>query len=178
MQLESDIESPRLTVRSLDQTADLGPYSQWLEDPEVTRYLEVRFERFTADRLRRHIEDARSNPDVLLLGLFLRENGRHIGNIKLGSINRRHGRADMGILIGAKDQWGRGLATEAIDHVSRYAFRSLGLRCLEAGFYEPHRTSQAAFAKAGFREVARIPEYWAFEGRRVAQIIMQRTHEP
>src|SRR5207247_2890820 len=68
----------------------------------------------------------------LILAICLRESQRHIGNITLNSILWVHGSAELSIMIGAKDLWGKGLGKEAISAVSQHAFHSMGLRRLWA----------------------------------------------
>ena len=86
-----------------------GPYAAWMADEDVTRYLEVRFAPPDAAALELFIKRMNDSTDNLLLGLFLSADpGRHIGNIKLGSIDSRHAIAAIGVLIGAKDYSGQG----------------------------------------------------------------------
>ncbi|MBY0431841.1 MAG: GNAT family N-acetyltransferase [Rhodospirillales bacterium] len=94
------------------------------------------------------------------------DDGRHVGNIKLGPINRHHRRGDIGLLIGERDQWGRGLAAEAIAAMTAYAFAELGLNKVVAGCYAANEGSRRAFLKAGFAEVARRPRprHWLSDG--------------
>jgi RimJ/RimL family protein N-acetyltransferase len=121
-----------------------------MNDPEVTRFLESRFASHTPGSLRRFISDAELAADVYLFAIELLDGRRHIGNIKLGPVERHHGRADIGLLIGAKDCWGRGYATEAIETVTGWAFAELGLRKVTAGAYAPNEGSIRAFERAGY----------------------------
>ena len=56
--------------------------------------------------------------------ICLVEDGRHIGNIKLGPIQWLHRRADLSLFIGDKSCWSLGYASEAIGLVRDWAFRS------------------------------------------------------
>ncbi|MBR4820433.1 GNAT family N-acetyltransferase, partial [bacterium] len=49
---------------------------------------------------------------------------------KIGSINSYHKYADVGFLIGEKDYWGKGIATEAIKLATDFAFNTLGLQTI------------------------------------------------
>ncbi|MDC4205803.1 MAG: GNAT family protein [Candidatus Manganitrophus sp.] len=68
----------------------------------------------------------------------------------MGPIQWIHRLADIGLLIGEKDCWGKGYATEAIQLVSDYAFNVLNLHKVAAGCYGPNEGSARAFQKAGF----------------------------
>ncbi|HJO96484.1 MAG TPA: GNAT family N-acetyltransferase, partial [Rhodospirillales bacterium] len=99
-------------------------------------------------------------------------NGGHIGNIKIGPIESEHRRATVGILIGQRDKWGEGFATEAISGATDYALRHFDVDIVLAGTYDTNLGSIAAFLKAGYVELARIPCYWLCEGRRVAGVML------
>jgi RimJ/RimL family protein N-acetyltransferase len=130
-----------------------GPYLHWFDDPLVTQYLETTG-RQTPVTLAAFINRCNASETDLLLGLFLKENDRHIGNIKLGPIYWRHQRAGIGILIGARESWHQGFAREAIVTIASFAFKDLKLRKLVAGCYAPNSGSRRAFAAAGFHEEA------------------------
>jgi [ribosomal protein S5]-alanine N-acetyltransferase len=84
------------------------------------------------------------------LAIILNDEDRHIGNIKIGPINQIHRFADIGLLIGERDCWGKGYATEALRLVTNYAFKTLNLHKLTAGCYDGNKGSEKAFIKAGF----------------------------
>jgi RimJ/RimL family protein N-acetyltransferase len=162
-----------LILRSLDVHHASGPYSAWVRDADVTRHLEVRFSPPDVAALERFIRAMNESDDNLLLGLFPADDPkRHIGNIKLGPIDRRHACAAIGILIGEKAYWGRGLAGQAVAAVATHAFATLGLERVEAGFYAGNVASQRAFRRAGFVQEGRRVGARSFEGGRTDEIIM------
>lgn len=167
------LETPQLWLRTLDESAATGPYLGWMQDPEILQYLEARFSQHTPESLTSFIQSMNQNPDALLLGMFLKDDGRHVGNIKLGPVSREHLRGDIGLLIGDKTVWGRGLATEAIAALTRYAFGSLHLNRLYAGCYGGNEGSVRAFVKAGWLVEGRLPRYWRLEdGQWVDHILL------
>jgi RimJ/RimL family protein N-acetyltransferase len=98
--------------------------------------------------------------------MFLRNTGRHIGNIKVGPIHPHHQLADVSLLIGAQDCWGHGFATEAIRGTSVYAFEQLGVLKLSASMYAPNEGSMHAFVKAGYQEEGRRRRHYDLNGER------------
>lgn len=125
-------------------------YFRWMNDPEVTQYLESRFYPNSMESLLEYVKGFQGNKDNIFLAIVLKENHKHIGNIKMGPINWFHRLADIGIMIGEKDCWGKGYATEAISLLAEHAFRNLNLHKLTAGFYKTNQGSLKAFQKAGF----------------------------
>lgn len=175
MLLETPIETPDLILRSLDVSHARGPYAAWMRDPAVNRFLEVRFHPPEPAELEAYIAKTNASTGQLLLGLFLKaEPQRHIGNIKLGPISVHHRAAAVGIAIGAVGLWGRGLATQAISALADYAFGTLRLDRLEAGFYAANEASQRAFRRAGFVDEGRRRGARLCDGVRIDEIIMGR----
>jgi [ribosomal protein S5]-alanine N-acetyltransferase len=106
--------------------------------------------------------------------MFLKETQTHIGNIKIGSINWQHRYGDVGLLIGDKNSWGKGIAAEAISLVTQYAFEELNLHKLTAGMYEQNIGSYKAFIKAGYQEVGRFKQHYFSHGEYVDGIVVER----
>jgi RimJ/RimL family protein N-acetyltransferase len=87
--------------------------------------------------------------------------GDHIGFTNINQINWRHRVGITGTIIGRRDLWGQGYATDAIRARTRYAFERLGLRLLLCEVILGNAASLRAVQKAGYREVGRIPgRYW------------------
>jgi len=147
------LETEQLLLRGLQASDADGPYHKWMNDAEITQYLESRYVPHSPEDLRRFI-DRKGDEKNLFLALCLKNQGTHIGNIKLGPIDFIHRRADIGILIGDRAQWGKGLATEAISALSGFAFNELNLHKLTAGCYTPNIGSAKAFERAGFTREA------------------------
>lgn len=168
MKIDGPVIGEEVVLATLDESASQEHYLSWLYDKEVTRYLEVRYAPpSTPEALRDYVRSVNCSESNLLLGIFSRSGNLHVGNIKLGPIDWRHLRAEVGLLIGDKTVWGRGFASEAIRLMARYAFESLHLSKLTAGCYAGHAGSAKAFLKAGFSLEATLPSHLVFEGRRV-----------
>jgi [ribosomal protein S5]-alanine N-acetyltransferase len=167
MILPAPILTERLVLRSLAEQDVTPKYLHWLLDEAITRYLEVRFSPGqTLETLEKFVIAANDSSDTLLLGIFTKDPSRHIGNIKLGPICRNHSRADLGFLIGEREAWGKGFATEAIVATSRYALSSLKLAKLTAGCYASNQGSARALEKAGFAQEACLREHQVSGGVR------------
>ncbi len=176
MRIDYPLRGKRLSLRTLDISDATEKYVSWLSDTETNRYLEVRFSPpRTIQDLAEFINACNEDPNTLLLGIFLNDTDRHIGNIKLGPINRYHRRADIGLVIGEKDAWGRGYASEAIASVSEFALKDLGLEKLSAGCYDGNIGSLRAFLKVGYQEEGRQIQHWEAADRRQDEIHMGLT---
>jgi RimJ/RimL family protein N-acetyltransferase len=149
-------------------------YVGWLNDPAVNRFLESRFVSHDLASTRAFVQQALADPNTLFFGIRSRASARHVGNIKLGPIDRRHGLGEIGILIGARDVWGQGIAPAAIDCLCDIARAELGLRKLTAGCYASNVGSARAFEKAGFIIEARRPAHLLLDGRPEDLVLLAR----
>ncbi len=177
MKLELPLQTERLALRTLDPGALSEQYLTWVNDPELTRFLEIRFRTHSRADLSEFVSTMNQSIDNLLLGLFVKADGRHIGNIKLGPVSAPHERADIGLLIGDRSVWGKGYATEAIRAVTSYGLGALGLHRITAGMYEENVGSYKAFIKAGYSVDGRLKSYWRLDGRWQDEIILHRLAE-
>ena len=135
------------------EASDCSPdYVAWLAEPEINRYLETRHSVQDEQSIVAFIEAVRARDNEFLFGMFVRDGGRHIGNIKVGPIQPYHRLADVSLFVGACDCWGMGFAAEAIAALSRYAFDELGVLKLSASMYAPNLGSKHSFLKVGYRE--------------------------
>lgn len=177
VELGDPIQGERILLRKLGVPDVTDAYEQWMNDSEVTRYLESRFARHSKESIEEYVRRLDDDPENLLLAIVVTETGQHIGNLKLGPVNQHHNHADLGILIGEKSSWGNGYATEAISLVTEYAFEKLQLHKVTAGCYDVNDGSRRAFAKAGFSEEGLRKEQYLSDGRYVDGVLMGRVSQ-
>lgn len=148
-------------------------YLAWMHDPLVMRFLESRFDRHSRESLIAFVRHSVNRRGELLLGIrSVPMQRRHVGNIKIGTIDWNHRIADVGIMLGEREAWGHGIATEAIRLVCAIARDELGLRKLSAGCYAANEASRGAFEHAGFEVEAMRRAHMLLEGRPEDVVVM------
>ncbi len=150
-------------------------YVDWLNDKEINQYLEARFIKHSLDTAKQYIKAMYESSDNKIFGIFDNDTNQHIGNIKLGGVDFFHRRAHLGIMIGDKNYWGQGIATEAIKIISRIAKNELNLNKLYAGAYSVNLGSINAFVKAGWEQEGVQKKYSKLNELFVDNIIMGKT---
>ena len=160
MQIEQPLQSKRIQLRCLSEKDVTDSYVSWLNNIEVNQFLEVRLEKHSRDSVKAFLQSVNASNDTLILGMFIEEGQKHIGNIKIGPINIHHKRAEIGLLIGDRNEWGRGYASEAIALLTNFGFQTLGLKKITAGCYSENKRSVKAFLKAGYKVEACLPSHW------------------
>lgn len=159
------LESQRLKLRELTETDVTVEYINWLNDPEVNQFLELRFISHTLESVKKEIQIIKQQKNIYFWAIIESQSNRHIGNIKLGPINPYHNSAEIGLLIGEKSCWGKGYGTESIRLVVQFAFQKLKLHKLTAGFYALNMGSQKAFRKNGFIIEGRLKDQYGYENQ-------------
>jgi RimJ/RimL family protein N-acetyltransferase len=171
------IDTQKIFLRLLNPE-DVGQYYvDWMNDPDVVRYLESRWHSYTLEDVKDYVRRINDSPNDFLFGIFLTKTNQHIGNIKIGEINHTHRFGNVGIIIGEKKYWGKGFGTQSISLATKIAFQQLNLNSLTAGVYSSNDSSYRAFLNAGWEEVGRYKKYRFFEGEFIDQIIVQKCHD-
>lgn len=169
------ITGERIYLREVRLSDVNEDYHRWMNDPDVTQYLESRFYPNSLEGLREYVASKLGDRDNVFLAIVLKDGDRHIGNIKLGPINWIHRFADVGIMLGDKSSWGKGYASEAISLVVDYAFRKLSLHKVTAGCYCSNQRSLRAFEKAGFQVEGTLKEHYQQDGKYIDAVLLGIT---
>lgn len=152
-------------LRHLQPAEVSGRYVAWLNDVEVTRYLDVGRSASTLESVRTYVASIEASGNDLLWAIVERSGGMHIGNVTLNRIDRVHRRADTGLLIGEKAFWGKGCATEAWRLAVGHAFRGLALHKVVAGACSANVGSIRALERVGFKVEGVLRDEFLLDGR-------------
>ena len=82
--------------------------------------------------------------------------GKHIGNFMYYDIDLRRGEAELGIMIGDREYWGKGYGSDTIRAVQDYIFTNTTLTRVYLHTLEWNERARGAFTKAGMREVKTV----------------------
>ncbi len=150
IQTHERFRGAKVTLRLVTLEDCTERYVSWLQDPEVSRYLETRWSEQSLESVRAFVSATLASEHSDLFAIVENASGSHVGNIKVGPIQPRHGYADVSYFLGDRATWGRGLATEAIAIATFLAFERLGLHRVQAGLYEGNAASGRALEKVGY----------------------------
>lgn len=173
------IETPRLVLRDIQINDISNEYLTWLNDPDVTRYLEIRHVPQTEKIVREYIESKLENTfSTKHFGVYDNGGKRLVGTVTLPNINLYHSFADISFVIGHKEARHKGYATEAVHAVVHYMFSECGLYKLWAGYYDGNIASARVLEKNGFKVEGRIKnKLLDSSGKRVDHVIVGLTVE-
>ncbi len=172
MNYKGNLVGERILLRALERS-DLGEqYLSWLRDPEVVQYLYTGIFPVRREDLDSYYEAMTRDQQNVLFAIELKEERRHIGNVRLGPIQWVHRRADFGILIGEKAFWQEGLGTEATRMAVGYAFEGLNLNKVTLGVVAEHKAAMRAYEKVGFEVEGHLRQDLYLNGRYCDTILM------
>lgn len=143
-----------ISLRQISLQDCTDTYVEWLNDLEVNQYLETRWCKQDLDSIRNFVMFHLNNDHSILFAIISDDTNRHIGNIKIGPIDKYHNHAAISYFIGDKSLWGKGIATKVIQLVCEFGFHELHLHRIEAGAYSAAIGSWKALEKNGFRREA------------------------
>lgn len=147
-------KSGQVTLKPFTDTLTEEEWRRFYEcfrDPEIAEWNGSRPLKMPVWLFKRVVMGEVSRGDRLGFGI-LDERGEWLGTVELYELTRSE--ATLGILIGAKDRWGRGYGSDAVKAVLAYAFTRMSLKKVRLRTYRHNLRAQRAFEKAGFRFVA------------------------
>jgi len=150
-------------------------YVNWLNDPEITEFLEIKYQTWSKEDTENYVHNAEKSSNQYLFGIY-KEN-QHIGNINIHNINKHTGTYNYGVLIGNKDYWGKGATQEACALMFDFAFKKLQLRKFFGGTYSNQIASRIVLKSLGCKEEGRFTEHSFHKGKLIDQIIYSMTAE-
>ena len=127
------LETERYLLRTLGKEDATQRYIDWMNDPEIVRYLVSRHKKSAVEDIRRYIQK-HDNISRFLFGVFTKESDekQHIGNLSL-RCDPDTKAAILGVMIGDQNYWGQGVVLEARSAVLDFAFENLDIRKMSGG---------------------------------------------
>lgn len=163
-------EDPVILRPFTRRNAASNEYLRWMNDPEVTRTI-GRFDYLlpvSRAKLLQYFDDIDTDSTVFL-GIHMRprrgRRARLVGTLKIYDLDALAHRASLGIMVGDRSAWGRGIASAAIRAACRYVFEVLGYGKVTAGYLASNVGMHRAFQKNGFTAEGRLRKQVYFAGR-------------
>ena len=145
-------------------------YLGWFHDDEMSEFIESAHKKLGIGALEAFIKK-NSDDGNIFLAIHLSSTEKHIGNIRIHSFDSKGISAEFGILIGEKNEWGKGAAVEAAQAVIDHCFRKTDLARITLGVISTNKRGIGFFKKLGFVQYKELDNYYRANNGQMVSVI-------
>lgn len=157
------IEGININLTALERH-DLMKNYVWANDRELIRLAGMQpFPRNSVE-IERWYDQVLNNPGGRMFAIKTKTND-YLGNIEITNIDQRHGKGEIGIMIGDRKSRGKGLGKEAINLLVNFAFQQMRMNRVYARVLEFNAVAQKCFLQCGFKEEGRERQGFYCDGK-------------
>ncbi|MCA9870557.1 MAG: GNAT family N-acetyltransferase [Anaerolineae bacterium] len=146
------LQGKRVRLRATERD-DLPLAVQYLNDPEVLMWFGQPAPLGMDDEIAWY---ERMRQDDGVINFAIEVEGRYVGGCGLTGINHVHRRAEIGIFVGDKSIWGRGVGSEAMALVMGYGFDYLNLHRIFLRVFAENTRAIHVYESLGFQHEGRF----------------------
>lgn len=129
----------------------------WRSDEELARLDATRPLNMTYSDFLRFSQEEQTYPSPMSRRFAIDTlEGRHIGNCMYYDIDLKREEAELGIMIGDRDYWGKGYGTDSVTCLLGHIFSGTPLTRVYLHTLDWNHRARKAFTKCGFREIKRV----------------------
>ena len=166
------LRSEKYYLKNLGINAATERYLSWMHDLEVSKTLEVDGLAQTIETIKDYIK-WHDNKTKFLFGIYTNKN-IHIGNFSI-TLNIEHQRATIGVMIGDKNYWGKGVVNEMRSLIIDWLFYKKGMNKIEAGPMSINYPAIFNFTKQGWQNEGIMKEHYLINGKKVDSVLYGMT---
>ena len=143
----------------------LNLYIKWVNDSKVRLYARNVLPR-TEEEWKKLFENQGKGQIVTIdFEIWHKADRKPIGEIGFFNINQFDSKAAIGLSIGEREYWSKGICTEAVKLISNYAFQELNLNKLYSYIFKPNFGSFKCAEKNGFIREAILKQDCYVDGK-------------
>ena len=142
-----------------------GNWYSWLNDPVVTKYQDKGIKPQTKELQEKYYNYVMKSENDVIFAICDKKSEKHIGSVGLHKINWIHHSAELGIMIGEKEYWGKGYGKKVWNLISGYGFNVLNLHRIYAFIINKNISSVKSAKASGFKEVGIVKDMYYKNGK-------------
>ena len=166
------IKNSRIGLRLLQESDITDRYLNWFKDERITAFLSAK--NLTKKDVIDHLNTGRKTGDFEMLAICILKSGLHVGNIKVGPIDKTNRLSDLPIVLGDREYHGKDIASEAVDLGSQYALDNLNIRKVCGSVYSGNIASLKCYEKAGWHIECILPNQFEVNGKIHDEVFIAR----
>lgn len=160
-------------LRAIEKS-DLPHFVEWFNDSEVTENLLLHIP-LSLDKEQMWYESMLKGPQAslpLMIEIKTPEGWVAVGDCSFHNIEETNRCSEVGIVIGDKTAWNKGIGTEAMRLLLRHGFLNLNLNRIYLHVYETNPRGIRCYEKAGYVQEGRLRQAVYKNGRYLDVIVM------
>jgi RimJ/RimL family protein N-acetyltransferase len=159
------IYGERVRLRGIERE-DIPTFLRWFNDPEVRQYL-LMYTPMSKAQEEYWFESTLNRKDEFLFAVEAQVEDKwvHIGNVGLHRIDWKERLGVLGIVLGAKDYWGKSYGTDSVRTMLTFGFETLNLHRAELEVFAFNPRALRCYEKAGFKKEGTRRSVHFHEGR-------------
>ena len=162
--MKAFIEGNSIYLRAIEMS-DVGPrYLAWMNDDEVTRGLASGAFPSDMTNLTNYVQQIVNSKSAVMFAICDQSNDLHIGNIKLDNFDWINRTCELGLLLGDRNYWGKGIGTEVVRLCLNYAFNQLNFRKVVLAVYDNNPAAIKLYEKIGFQREGTLRSQILYKG--------------
>ena len=161
----------KIFLKELTEKNVSKEYVSWLNSPSVNLYTEQRYFKHTIKSVRKYVQDKRKSKLEFLYGIFLVSDKTHVGNIKIGPINKIHQTTFISYFIGNTKLRSKGIMSEAFIKIFNLAKKKFKIKKIQAGIYDKNISSKKLLEKNKFKLEGVFSSQLIYKKKRIKKLI-------
>lgn len=130
-------------------------YLNWLRDINIIKYTEQKTNKISQKQIKNFlIKILKFKKNDYFFKIIY--NRCHVGNLKIGPLDKKNKQAALGYIVGSKKYWNKGIGSEAIHQAVLFAKKNLQLKKLYSRVDIRNLTSIRILKKNGFKFKSKI----------------------
>jgi diamine N-acetyltransferase len=162
-----------------DERSDIPQFVEWLNDPDVTRFLGLMHLPVSSGNEESWFEKMLALPveeQPFAIEVKETDGWRLIGNCSFMDIQKTARSAEVGLFIGDKSCWNKGYGTEVMQLLLQIGFETLNLNRIFLRVDEDNKGGIRAYEKAGFVHEGRLRQGTFRNGEYHDMLLMSVLH--
>lgn len=161
------IEQNKLRIVNFTEKHITPSYISWLNDKAVVKYSELRHHTHTYESCLNYFRSFQNTDNYFwAIEVFEKNKWVHVGNIN-AYFNTKNNIADIGILIGEKSIWGKGVGLLAWKAVCDFLFDECRVRKVTGGAMSANKAMLKIMQRVGMVEDGKRERHYVCDGEEI-----------
>ena len=155
------IKGKLVELRAIERE-NLPRYVEWLNDPAIMAYFGP-LEPMSLAEEERWFEGQLAQANTRNFGIYYED--EHVGGAGYSQINWRERSAEIGLFIGRKELWNKGLGADVMSTLVRFGFEQMNLHRIYLRVYEENTRAITCYQNVGFQQEGKMRDASFRHGR-------------